>query len=184
MEVVCTTCYTKGTITVQVTLNGDINGTEILNSLENDFETDVKNITDAVINDLESVAGQAIEDILSLDFDLEDVEFPTVDYNLTFDIEGVPEVSIQFQLDGVELYMELDTTLSLAATYTFNLYTSESAIGISISDELLLGVVLTIDLILDASSQIDISSGFHLKLDDGFALDIEMFTSNVSHMTL
>jgi hypothetical protein len=80
--------------------------------------------------------------------------------------------------------MLLDTTLSAGATYTLNLYTSETPIGFAISNNLWLGVIFAIDLILDVNAEIDMSSGFHIKLDDGAALDINMFDTEVANIAL
>jgi hypothetical protein len=84
----------------------------------------------------------------------------------------------------MELYMEIDTTLSGGATYTLNLYTSETAIGFTVGEDLLIGVIFSVDLILSVESEIDISSGFHIQLNDGVAIDIPMFDRNVSSITL
>jgi hypothetical protein len=78
----------------------------------------------------------------------------------------------------------LETVLSGGLTYSLNLYTSNSPIGVAISDEIMAGVFFTIDLILSTEAEIDIHSGFHIKLDDGVAFDIALFSQNVSDTTL
>ncbi|KAI1329341.1 hypothetical protein F5Y16DRAFT_397527 [Xylariaceae sp. FL0255] len=40
-----------------------------------------------------------------------------------------------------------------------------------------------IDLVLDAEAEINISSGFHLAIDDGLAIKIELFNQEVSNIT-
>jgi hypothetical protein len=84
----------------------------------------------------------------------------------------------------MELYMLLDTILSAGTTYTLNLYSSISPIGLAVGDELQVGVIFSVDLILSVEAEIDISSGFHIKLEDGIAIDIPMFDQNVSSITL
>jgi hypothetical protein len=80
--------------------------------------------------------------------------------------------------------VEIDTTLSAGATYTLNLYESESPIGISAGQELEVGIVFTVDVILSVEGEIDISSGFHIQLNDGVAINIAMFGQNISSVTL
>jgi hypothetical protein len=81
--------------------------------------------------------------------------------------------------------MQLDTTLSSGATYTINLFQSETPIGFAAGgEELLVGVVFSVDLILGVEVMIDISSGFHILLDDGLAVNILMFGKDVSSVTL
>jgi len=58
---------------------------------------------------------------------------PDVDLGLNGLLE-VPQVSLQIRFDEMELYMALETKLSTGATYTFNLYTSQSNVGVRVSD--------------------------------------------------
>jgi hypothetical protein len=96
----------------------------------------------------------------------------------------IPETRLSFQFDDLDLYVLLDTVISGGLTYNLNLFTSDSPIGVAISDEVQAGVFFTIDLILSTEAEIDISSGFHIKLDDGVSFDIALFGQNVSDTTL
>lgn len=78
--------------------------------------------------------------------------------------------------------MLMDATLGLGATYTHNLYTSDTEAGIGFGDSEL-GIVFKLDIILAAEGAIDISTGFHLKLQNGLAIDITLFGTNVSQIT-
>lgn len=122
--------------------------------------------------------------IPSFDTILNSLDFPTIPIDFNLDIQGLPGCHLHFQLDGMELYVLLDLALSSASTYTVNIFTSESPLGISIGDELQLGIFFTIDLIVDLDEEINISTGFHIRLDDGAAIDINMFDTNVSSITL
>lgn len=77
-----------------------------------------------------------------------------------------PEYDVGVNLTDLEIYMELDTVLSAGITYTFNIYQSETIVGIALGDELLLGAVFSIDLIFSVDSKLDISSGFHVHFDN------------------
>ncbi|CAJ2512644.1 Uu.00g007630.m01.CDS01 [Anthostomella pinea] len=176
VEITCTTCYTKGTVTGKVSITGDFNATEAYQNLADRFETEAKNITDQVVDIVQDVFKDFADDL-----DL-DSPPPTIDLDFDLAIEGIPQISLEFRFDDLELYMQLDTSLSIGSTYTLSLFKSETPLGYAISDELLLGVVLDIDIILDAEAEIDISSGFHLKFDDGLSIDIELFNTKVSHL--
>lgn len=117
-------------------------------------------------------------------FDVDDFDFPPIDVNFDIDIPDIPECQLSFEFDGLELYMEVDTVLSVGATYTLNIYTSKSPIGFGVGDDLFVGVVFTVDLIISVDSQIDVSSGFHILLNDGIAIQIPIFSQNVSSITL
>ncbi len=154
------------------------------------FTTYVEDWTDkAFDNFTDETFGEHWYDVTDWDLDIEDYELPTFDYDFNMKVPAMPEASLCFTFDDLELYMELDTTLSLYSTYTLNLYTSPPAvgpipIGFKVSDDFLIGVVFTIDLILTASGFIDISSGFHIKLEDGLAIDFELFGKDASGITL
>lgn len=80
--------------------------------------------------------------------------------------------------------MLIDTTLSMGATYNLPLYKSETVLGVSVTESLEVGIIFTIDLILSVEGEIDISSGFHIKLEDGLAIDIALFSNDVSDIHL
>ena len=84
----------------------------------------------------------------------------------------------------MELYLEIGTVLSAGATYEITLFATQSPIGASIGQDLMLGAVLTVDLILAVEGAIDISSGFHVKLDDGVAINLPLFGDEVADMTV
>lgn len=197
MEIVCTTCYIKGLATGELSIAGGFNASRIyhqaIHSVEDNlrnFTTYVEDWTDkAFDNFTDETFGEHWYDVTEWDLDVEDYELPTFDYDFNMKVPAMPKASLRFTFDDLELYMELDTVLSLDSTYTLNLYTSPPTvgpipIGFKVSDDFLIGVVFTIDLILTASGSIDISSGFHIKLEDGLAIDIELFGKDASGVTL
>jgi hypothetical protein len=117
-------------------------------------------------------------------FDLDDFDLPPAKFNFNVDVPEIPEFRLQFKFEDMELYMLIDTVLSSSATYNLNLYTSNTPIGLSVGKDLMIGVVLSIDLILSVNGEIDISTGFHLKLDEGVTIDISLFSDDVSKITL
>ena len=181
VEIVCTTCYIKGTATAQFTINGHFNASQAFQNLTSEIGTEVENITTTAIDYVENYVKTVIT---SNGFHINDLAFPPIKVDFDIDVPDIPECELRFQFDGMELYMQTDTTLSGGATYTLNLYTSETPIGFKVSDELLIGVIFSVDLILSVESEIDISSGFHIQLKDGVAIDIPMFSHNVSSITL
>ncbi|OAP56838.1 hypothetical protein AYL99_08950 [Fonsecaea erecta] len=166
VQIVCSTCYIAGRVSGQLTRNADFNITE----LEDGALDLVKNITEE--------AGQALADLADgnanyteIDFNVALPSFPDFDYRL------------QFRFDDLELYMQLDTVLSVESTYTINLYTSKTPAGVSLGDHLAIGAFFTVDLILTAAAEVDISSGLHLKVD-GVGINLQMFNQSVDSITL
>lgn len=143
----------------------------------------IESLTDRVGEYVDNIAQEFWTDVITFDWD--DFELPTLDFDFdNYTIEEVGDVNVRFSFDGLELYMELDTTLALGSTYTLPLYNSITPLGITISENLKLGLTFSVSLILDAQFTIDISSGIHLKLDDGFAVDIALFGDKASGITL
>jgi hypothetical protein len=116
--------------------------------------------------------------------DLEDFAFPQLNYNFTMEIPTIPEATLKFGFDGMEMYLQTSTILSAALTYELNLYASNTPIGISIGKDSQLGVVFKVDLLLKSEGTINISTGLHIKLDDGVKIDITLFGDKISNIVL
>jgi hypothetical protein len=122
--------------------------------------------------------------ILTDGFHINDFDFGPLDIDFDVEVPDIPSADLSFQFDGMELYMEINTNLSRGATYTLNLFTLKSPIGFAVAEDLLIGVVFSVDLILSVESEVDISTGFHIQLHDGVMINIPMFDHNVSSITL
>jgi hypothetical protein len=185
VEIVCTTCYIKGTATAQFTIDGNFNVSQAFDNVESEVETKVDNITTTVVDYVKTYAENVTSEILSDGFSIDDFDLPPIQIDFSIDVPDIPQCDLQFQFDGMELYMQVDTILSSGATYTLNLYESKTPIGFAFGgDELLVGVVFSVDLILSVEAEIDISSGFHIQLNDGVTINIPMFGQDVSSITL
>ncbi|KAK9777573.1 hypothetical protein SCAR479_05621 [Seiridium cardinale] len=141
-----------------------------------------ENLTTTVVDYVDDYISNTMHKLAD-GIDASDFAVPPIDVDFHIDIPEVPETHLSFQFDDLELYVLLDTILAGGLTYNLNLYTSNTPIGISIGDDVKAGVILTINLIMTAEAEIDISSGFHIKLDDGVAFDIALFGQNVSDTT-
>lgn len=170
-----------GNATAQLTISGDFNATQAFDNIINETRTDFDTIETSAVDYIEKSLETLIKNI---DRDINDFSPPTMS-NITFnlDVQGVPEALLQLQFDGLELYVQLDTTFNSGATYTVNLFTPETPLAITVPG-MDIGVWFVLDLILDVSAEIDISSGFHIKLDDGVQVNIAMFANNASDIIL
>jgi hypothetical protein len=163
-----------------------------LHQVENDFKPLIHDVEDFLHRCFDDIGEDILEvtdmvmDIAEGDTDIDSIDFkwPTFNYSLNMEVPAIPEAKLHFSFDDLELYMKMDTVLALGSTYTLNLYTSETPLGLEISDELSLGIVFTVDLILDVEGKIDVSSGFHIKIDDGLGIDLTLFGHGASGITL
>lgn len=183
VDVICTTCYIKGVATAEFSVDGDFNATQAIQNFTGEVHDEILNVTDTAIHGIEGYFS-SVADNLEDGIDLDDFDFPPINFTFNVDMPDIPECHLKFQFDDLELYMLIDTVLSGGATYNLNLYSSNTPIGISASNELFIGVIFSVDLILSVEAEIDISSGIHLKLEDGVGLDMALFGQNVSSITL
>ncbi|RYP89694.1 hypothetical protein DL770_004182 [Monosporascus sp. CRB-9-2] len=153
VEVTCVTCYLK-----------------------------VENITDTTFEWVTNSTGEVFDKLLdgpdSSDFDVPPLE---LDFNIEY--PDIPECSLRFQFDGLELYLMLNTVLSGNVDYTLSLYTSNTLAGLSLSSDTFVGVIFSVDLLLSTSADIDFTSGIHIKVDDGVAIELSLFGNNISSIT-
>lgn len=189
VDIVCTTCYIKGKATAQLTTTGNFNLSQAFENFTSSVEQGISNVTDETVTSLENWVHTLENDFITLlenaDFTefVDDLTFPTLnDTNFDLALPPIPQAQLTFQLDGLDIYVEINTNLSASATYTFNIFKPETEVGVYVGDDFL-GIILEIDLILSSDGEIDISSGFHIKLNDGFVIDMALFSKNVSSIT-
>lgn len=195
-------CYVKGTAYASLVVDGDFDFTQALTEFHDQFWPEVKNISIEAWDNFkswsqsvaENVTGVVGDNVVSffqtgdeddLDIDWRALSFPTLDVDFEMNLTNIPETTLNLEFDDLELYLELDVSLEADQTYKVNLYPPEwyQPAGIQIGNQLV-GVVITLELLLTLSAEVDISTGVHVKFDDGLALEIAMFGSDVSSITL
>jgi hypothetical protein len=181
ITITCSTCYIVGEATAQLTVSSDFNGTQAFDQIVNQTQSDFENLESTAINYVKT----ALETMIKSDpFDINQFSPPTMG-NITFDlnVHSLPQALLQLQFDGLELYVQLDTTLDISASYKVNLFTPQTPLGLAVPG-MDIGVWFTLDLLLDADANIDMASGFHIKFVDGVQINIPMFAPEASDIEL
>ncbi|KAH7135450.1 hypothetical protein B0J11DRAFT_564785 [Dendryphion nanum] len=181
VEIVCSQCYLKGIAFAEISFAEEFNASQAIGRTMDQVRGKVENFTEMVDDYFVNYTKGVIKK-LGDGIDVDDFEFPTFPFNFALEIPSVPDVNLKFRFDGTELYIKTNTVLSVGATYELNLYSSTTPVGIAITKDLKLGVIFAIDLILSAKGQINISSGFHIKLKDGLELKIAIFSDKISDL--
>lgn len=181
VEITCTTCYMKGVASAQLNIADDFDAGKAVNQTVTSVFDTVHNFTEQVEDYFETYFKGVVKN-LDDGVDWHDFAFPALNYSFDMDIPPIDDVTLNFQFDDMELYLEVNTVLGAGATYELNLYTSNTPVGIGIGQNLTLGVVFKVDLLLNVQGTIDISSGLHIKLDDGVGIDIALFSDAVSNI--
>ncbi len=180
IDVTCVTCYLLGTATTSLVVENASNFTQLIEQYVSTVHDDLDSFGKSVVQEIEDEAKDLFSQVVEHGTDFGDYDLKPLAFDLNRPIPTIPEAQLTIQLDGMELYMEIDAVIDANATYTLNLYTSESEVGVGKGDKYLFGLVLVVDLILQADVEIDMSSGFHLKLADGTGFNIDLFSNNVS----
>lgn len=202
MSISCISCYVKGTAYASLVVDGDFNFTQALTEFHDQFWPGVKNISievwdqftnwsEYVADDVTDTVGDSIVSFFQtgdsdeLDIDWSAYSFPTLDVDFEMNLTNIPETTLTLEFDELEVYLDLEATLGAGQTYKVSLYPPGwyQPAGIKIGDQLI-GVVITLELLLTLSSEVSISTGVHVKFDEGLAMQIAMFGSDVSEITL
>jgi hypothetical protein len=199
VEVKCSTCYFKAGATAELNITGAFDLGNATHNITAQVGRELKNLTDTSAAAIKTIADQVWDEVQDLvDFDLstkfsfeEAFSFDnvTIDTDIDIDLPPLPEVQLLFQLDYLDLYVAIDTTLAAEATLTLPLFqtpvtTPFGPLGISISPDLEIGIFVAIDLILSVEGEIGLRSGFHLLVEDPIGFKIAMFSSDVSDVIL
>ncbi|KAK0249420.1 hypothetical protein B0A54_16230 [Friedmanniomyces endolithicus] len=187
--IVCTECYTRGYASGQLIYPANFtldNINQTLHTVEIYAQQDVKDLESYAKTYFEQVVKKVESEVSNISdwgTAIDNFALPTFNHSLTdLEFPHFSGVTLHFEFDEVEVFMLMDATLGLGATYTHNLYTSDTEAGIGFGGSEL-GIVFKLDIILAAEGAIDISTGFHLKLQNGLAIDITLFGTEVSHIT-
>jgi hypothetical protein len=181
ITITCSTCYILGKATAQLTVNSDFNGNQAYNQIVNQTQSDFETLESTAINYVKTTLETMAE---SDDLDINHFSPPTMG-NITFDldVQSIPQSLLQLQFDGLELYIQLDTTLDISASYKVNLFTPQTPLDLDVPG-MKIGVWFTLDLLLDVDGNIDMASGFHIKFVDGVQINIPMFAPEASDIEL
>ncbi|KND92546.1 hypothetical protein TOPH_02798 [Tolypocladium ophioglossoides CBS 100239] len=173
IDITCTKCYIKGRASAKLTANSSFNTSQLVHQAVDGIGDTWDNMTTYAKNITKLIS----KNITHLD-NLE-IPPPNIDFNVKLDF---PDYELMVEFENTELYVELATVLSSGLTYTLTLYKSHD-LGLDIDDSLFFGVVFSIDLILSVDSEIEISNGFHVKLDDKVIMNIALFAKEASGLT-
>lgn len=172
-----------------MTIGGDFDLGNTVGNVTGQLRDEFGDLIKTTVQSLDdSINWTELKDLIGPgDFELDEfVNFSniSIDTDIDIDLPPLPEVQLLFQIDHMDLYMEMDTTIAAGVTLTIPLYKSQTALGITLMDGLEAGVFVTLDLILSVEGEITIRSGFHLLLEDPVGFNLAMFGQNVSDIIL
>ncbi|KAJ6441523.1 allantoate permease [Purpureocillium lavendulum] len=179
VTITCTKCYIKGIASAKLTAEGSFNGSAVMDDVKNSTKTTFDSIAGYWGNITSVIKGNVKN--LTLDeitAEVEQVPPPQINFNVPLDFPGY---ELQVAFENTEIYVELSTVLSSGLSYSLTLYSSKNlGVDVDLGGELFLGAVFSIDLLLSVENEIEISSGFHIKLDEKVLMSIALFSDKAS----
>jgi hypothetical protein len=172
-------------VKVDLEVDDKFNVTEAVDATVSSIGSNVRNLTDSVEDYLTNYTSGVLSHVQD-GVNASDFALPTFPFAFDLTIPELPETHIKIQFDELELYLELSTVISYGVTYEINLFSSTSPYGVRFGYVLHLGIVAAVDLILsiESTDKVDISTGFHIKLEDGIMFDLALFSDKMSDMVL
>ena len=185
LEITCTKCYINGRATAELKYE-DVDIGQIFTETVDKVYDAADNLTDTVAEYVKDCVGDTWENITRDGFDFDDFDCPTFDVSLNFDVPTVPQASMEFRFDEMELFMQLRTVIAAGSSFTIPLYQSDSdrEMLLGSNSDLGLRVYFTVDLLLSVDRTLDMTSGLHLKLEDGVTFTVDMFGDKPSGIVL
>lgn len=183
----CVTCYINAGATVEMSMKGELDVGLMIENVTDQFVDEMRNLTTTTVDTVREFFGDVWEAIEDEDIELSDVSFNEFNIDLDFDIDfpPLPEIQVAFQIDELDVYIELGTKITGAATLTVPLFKSQTPLGYGLpGSDIEIGVFVTADLILSVEGEIDFTTGIHLELDDAAGFRLALFSSNVSDIFL
>lgn len=180
IDITCKHCYLKTEVGGHLKFSEDVNLTKIVD----DFGDDMKNSTETAWHQIKEYVKDVAKDIWH--FNIHDIpSWPTIDadFQLKNVSSDLPPMEARFEFDHLDLYVDMEVELEAETNYYLPLFISESPVGFAIPD-MEVGAIIKASLMIISDTYVDIRSGFHLKLKDTLALDIELFTNKVSRIKL
>ncbi|KAL2128585.1 hypothetical protein VTI74DRAFT_8998 [Chaetomium olivicolor] len=190
IEVKCVTCYFTAGATARLEVNGTFDLGDTVKNVTNQLKVEFKNLTTTAIDSMKVFVDNVKKELKDIPDPSEEFEFDkvfnfdnfTIDTDIDIDLPPLPEVGLLLQIDSLDLYMMIDTTLSAHATLTMPLFRSNTPLGITAGDGLELGIFVTMDLILSAEGEISLRTGFHLLLEKPVGFNLALFSQDVSEV--
>ncbi|KAL2264068.1 hypothetical protein VTK26DRAFT_2854 [Humicola hyalothermophila] len=184
VEITCVDCYLIAGATAKMTVNGTFDLGNALKNVTEQIGEELKNMTETLADSIGDYTGHILKEAITFDLDAEDFSFDDYHVDMDFDIDlpPLPEVELLFQIDHLDLYMLIEASITAGSTISIPLFISQTPLGFSAGDDLLMGLVATVDLILSVEGMLNLRTGFHLQTDGPVGFKLSLFSHDVADM--
>lgn len=82
-------------------------------------------------------------------------------------------MDVMISFENVGGHFDFDISASDSASYSFPIFSSNTAVGVAVSEEVTFGFVLFIDLVFSLSAEIDLEAGFEFSFPEGAYITVD-----------
>ncbi|KAK0722988.1 hypothetical protein B0T26DRAFT_811572 [Lasiosphaeria miniovina] len=94
-------------------------------------------------------------------------------------LEDLFDPSVRLEFSAVEAYVDVAVAVTSGATYSVNLFTSNSPVGLGFPG-FSIGLVFYVDLVFSLTAAVDLEGGFYVKVADGAFLEASVFGGEIT----
>ncbi|KAH8901742.1 hypothetical protein GQ53DRAFT_835388 [Thozetella sp. PMI_491] len=190
VSITCKSCYATAKISTSLTYSDRFDATRAIEDVTNGVKPVAKSLTQNGVGFIQSSFQgmgssmmQDIQNVAAGRLGLELLPYPTLPFDFNLGVSSIPNITVRCQIDGLDVFAQLETSLSKGATYRINLFTSKTRSTFMVSKSLFLDLSAALDLIIDAPAALSMASGFHIKLSDGFLMESKLFATSPPQVT-
>lgn len=88
-------------------------------------------------------------------------------------------VDLKLSLDKVGGHFEFDIAASFASSYAIPIYQSLTPLGGAVSDDVSIGLVLSVELVFSISAEVDLSAGFDFSFPEDTFITVDPLTGEI-----
>ncbi len=186
----CRACYIRAKVTTLLTYSDRFDATEAIEDVTGGVkpiaETVNRNVARFIESSFQTMGNtvmQDVQDVVAGNFGIEMLPYPTLPFDFNLGIASLENITVQSWIDGMDVYVQLETSPSKGATYTINLFKSQPRVTLKVSNSLILDLSVSMDLIIDSISAMNMTNGFHVMLNDGFLMESKLFATTPPRVT-
>ena len=83
------------------------------------------------------------------------------------------DMDVMISFENVGGHFDFDISASDTVSYSFPIFSSNTAVGVAVSEEVTFGFVLFIDLVFSLTAEIDLEAGFEFSFPDGAYITVD-----------
>ena len=89
------------------------------------------------------------------------------------------DLDVKIDFENVGGHFDFNILAADTVSYSFPIFTSETPVGCAVSDEVSVGLVLSIDLVFSLTAEIDLEAGFEFSFPEGAYITVDPLSGDI-----